>query len=401
MKIAKLINKDNALSYSSFLVMMIVLGSTDVLRGAVAPVFQEHFALGESGIANIIIASSIGAIVFLFFGGKLMDKIERKPFLVLCGAVFVVSALFMCLTNNYLALLIGWFLAKGASSMMSASMSMTTPLLFKSSPAFMISLLYVIQGIGVSATQSVVGNVVNTFESWHGALVVIILVALVAIFGVIKGKLPRIEVKKTFEAKEKDSVLWKNAYFLLLVLVMFFYYVAEHGVLDWFVSYGVNGLGLEKADASNIVALFIVFLTIGRFAFSPLVDKIGATLSLKIFTMAAAVLFLIAIFLKEQGLFLVSFSGLAFSISYPTMLLAVSQIWPVDKVGGISGKIISLATIGDISFNLVFGNLTEMLGYDVSIMILPFAMVCCAATAFVLANYHKRKMRAKNSSRNT
>ena len=64
-----------------------------------------------------------------------------------------------------------------------------------------------------------------------------------------------------------------------------FYFIAEHGVMNWMVAYGVDGLGLPQASAAKYLSVFFGGMMIGRLCLSPLVDKLGA---LKAWRLSAA-----------------------------------------------------------------------------------------------------------------
>ena len=62
----------------------------------------------------------------------------------------------------------------------------------------------------------------------------------------------------------KGNYLW-----IVMVVIFGVYFIAEHGMLNWFVIYGTNALGLEQGKAANYMALFFGGMTVGRLVFSP------------------------------------------------------------------------------------------------------------------------------------
>ena len=77
------------------------------------------------------------------------------------------------------------------------------------------------------------------------------------------------------------------------MLVFGFYFIAEHGVMNWMVAYGVDGLGLPQASAAKYLSVFFGGMMIGRLCLSPLVDKLGALKSLAAFGGVSCMLYLI------------------------------------------------------------------------------------------------------------
>ena len=77
----------------------------------------------------------------------------------------------------------------------------------------------------------------------------------------------------------KGNYLW-----IVMVVIFGVYFIAEHGMLNWFVIYGTNALGLEQGKAANYMALFFDGMTVGRLVFSPLVDRLKVFLSIALFS---------------------------------------------------------------------------------------------------------------------
>lgn len=64
------------------------------------------------------------------------------------------------------------------------------------------------------------------------------------------------EVKKA--EKDRQGRKMKGNYLWIVMVVIFgVYFIAEHGMLNWFVIYGTNALGLEQGKAANYMALFL------------------------------------------------------------------------------------------------------------------------------------------------
>ena len=73
-------------------------------------------------------------------------------------------------------------------------------------------------------------------------------------------------------------------------------------------------------------------------------------------------------------MWMLSLSGLAVSILYPTMVYMIHYIYPSNMLGAALGAVISVATLFDIGFNAVFGKMADWLGYGISFMVIPFCM---------------------------
>lgn len=149
-----------------FAILMVGLGISDSLRGIFSGIFQTHFALTAKGLSTIIAVSYAGNLCFLLAGGRIMDKIDRKKAFLGFLAVWMCAMLVFLLTDNYYALLVGMFLAMGASTLLNTSITLITPFIFATSPAMIVNVLFFTQGIGTSGGQSLIGNLANDFGGW-------------------------------------------------------------------------------------------------------------------------------------------------------------------------------------------------------------------------------------------
>ena len=166
-----------------------------------------------------------------------------------------------------------------------------------------------------------------------------------------------------------SPILW------LLVLVFGFYFIGEHGVLNWLLLYCKDQFGMDSNQASIYLSMFSGTMMIGRLVMAPLVQKWGPSRSIQIFGGIGTVLYAFGIFCGKPTLMLVGISGLFVSILYPTLLLFVQQYYPSSIASTATGTIISIATIFDIAFNLLFGKIIDQMGYHLGFMILPVSMI--------------------------
>lgn len=364
----------------SFMLLMIALGINDSLRGIFAPAFEGHFSLNSMQLSVIIMVSYLGNLVFLSVGGNLLDRFNKKTVILSALGLWIVAVGAYVVTDSYFTLLVCMFITMGASTLLSTSISILTPVFFVSSPMFMVNLFYFVQGIGTSGSQNIVGRFFYEFASWKYVNLLLFALGLISFIMIAMTKIPTLEQKNDKKEKISYSQVVRTKGFILLIIIFGTYFIAEHGILNWLLTYAVNGLHINQGKASTILSLFFGGIMIGRLLFAPLVQKIGVRKSILIFGGIGTLLFVFGFLLKENGLWLLGISGLAVSVIYPTLLLLIRYVFPFDVVATATGAIISIATLFDIGFNLIFGALVTALGYQTSIMILPLCM-----TAFFIS----------------
>ena len=360
-----------------FGVLMLGLGSSDSLRGIFSPVFQEHYSVGGRGLSMMVVISYVGNLLFLSVGGKMMDTFDRKKVAMGMLGIWMAAVLLNVLTDSYPMILLSMFLALGASTMLNTTVNLLTPMVCAGYAGMMVNIFFFIQGIGTSGSQFLLGRFAFSYDGWkmiNGVLFAVGLVSL-GLFAMVNLKPEKEKTKPKTSQKKKPQDMPGASIFWLLVLMMGFYFIGEHGIMNWMLTYCMNALQMPSHTASAYLSIFWGGMTVGRLVFAPVVQKLGVRKSLKYFGGAGTVLFVTGVLSGSKGVILLSSSGLLISILYPTMVLFFQQIYPVSVVATKTGAIISAATIADIVFNAGFGALSDSMGIQISFLIPPVCMV--------------------------
>ena len=366
----------NRLTFAAFVVLMVGLGSSDSLRGIFSTIFQQHFALSATQLGLIVTVSYIGNLVFLLVGGNLSARFAKKRVLQVLMLIWMAALALFALTDSYPVLLVAMALVMGSSTLLNTTMNLITPLLFTAAPGFFVNFLFFTQGIGTSGSQFFLGSMADGFPFWQYTNLGLLVLG-VAAFGMLlfcqvpeepavaPGALPQAEGRLT----DRLGVV------VPFVLVFGFYFIAEHGVMNWLVAYGTTGLEMTQAAASRYLSVFYGGVMLGRLVLSPLVDKLGVIRSMQLFGVISGVLYVAGSLGSAALMPLWAASGFFLSILYPTLVMSIRLYFPAQQVSGAAGTIISIASLADILFNVGFGRLVDLAGYRLSICVLPVSMV--------------------------
>ena len=158
-------------------------------------------------------------------------------------------------------------------------------------------------------------------------------------------------------------------------LVFGFYFIAEHGIMNWWAMYCSQGLALDNSKASTSVSLFFGTMTLGRLVLAPLVQRLGSRRSIVILGGLGSAVYILGVLLGGNGVWLLGFSGIFISIVYPTIVLFLQELFPKEVITTATGAVISVGTLFDIGFNAVFGSLVEAAGFGVCRVIFPVAIL--------------------------
>jgi fucose permease len=362
--------------------LMLITGASDALKGVFLPVFHSGFGLTEFQQSMIITMSYVGNLVFLFVGGYLADRLPRKKFIAALMVIWLAALGVYVFTESYAAVLVTMFFSLGASTMLSTSVNIITPLVF-ASPALFINIFNFCQGLGITLSQNVGGRFTDSLSSWHVINAVLLCAGVLCMLLLIPLKLPDPEPQNSGAAGTYLKVL-KNPACVFLIFMCGFYCVAEHGLQNWLTSYGSEYLGFTVSKSAFFLSVFFGGLTVGRLIFAPLVQRLGTFRSLLIWTTVATLLYAVGIFMGKSGIALLCISGLGFSIIWPTMVLLIGKFFEPSVSGVATGFVIGIANIFDIAFNALFGKAISSFGYGLSIKILAVIMILFAAVMYLL-----------------
>lgn len=381
------------LTFFAFVVLMVGLGSNDSLRGIFSTIFQERFSLTTTQLGLIVTASYIGNLVFLLVGGNLSTRFSKKRVLQVLILIWMAALALFAFTSNYTVLLIGMALALGSSTLLNTTMNLITPLLFATAPGFFVNFLFFTQEIGTSGSQYILGSHADGFAFWQHTNLVLLILGAVAFVLLLFCNVPEEAAAPADAPAQKGGYDWRII--VPYVLVFGFYFIAEHGVMNWMVAYGVDGLGLPQASAAKYLSVFFGGMMIGRLCLSPLVDKLGALKSLAAFGGVSCVLYLIGSLGGAVTMPVWAISGLSFSILYPTLVMSIRLYFPAQQVSGAAGTILSIASLADILFNVGFGKLVDMAGYAVSIRVLPLSVLAFFIVFMLFTKFCKPTQKLK------
>ena len=340
--------------FTSFMMIMIGLGASDALRGVFAPIFQSHFRLNTVQLSMIITISYVGNLLFLSLGGMVVDRYKRKNVAIGVMVLWMGALVLYLATDHYICLLAGMLFAMGASTLMNTIINLTTPLVFLATPGLVVNTLFFIQGIGTSGSQSLVGNFADGIGSWKIANGILLALGAVGTVLLFFSKVPEREDEYTDLDKAREAeknrkkpglkAVFGNPAFYYISVSFGLYFVAEHGILNWLVTYLQNALGMAASSASNYLAIFFGGMTLGRLLLAPVVQKLGAASSIKVFGTAGIALYVLGAAFGSRTVMLLSISGFLLSIIYPTMVLLIRRYYKIEVLATATGMIISAAT---------------------------------------------------------
>lgn len=357
----------------NFIIIMTLTGISDSLRGVFLPIFQSNFELSTTQSSLIITMSYLGNFLILLLGGYFIDKYNSKPVIMGILGIWIGALIVFITTNNYYFLLLGMFFCMGASTLLSTSINLVAPILFVNTPGLIVNVLGFTQGVGTSGSQNIIGKYANGIGTWKVVNIGLLAIGLLTFITLFFLKIPEKEIHK--EQKLNYKTITNNSSFIYFVFIFGFYFIAEHGILNWLVSYSNQQLEYSMSQSSTYLSIFFGGITLGRLVLSPIVDKLGVFRSITISTIIGATLYVSGALLGKDFIILLSLSGICISTIYPMLILMIRKFYPSYAIATATGTIISIATLFDIAFNMLFGIMVDSIGFKKSFLILPLSMI--------------------------
>lgn len=367
--------KKNFAVLIAFMLIMMGLGISDSSRGVFSGIFEHDLMLTKPQVSMIVTVSYVGNLVFVSLGGKAADRFDRKKVMLAVLIMWTLAQVLFAATDNYVCLLIGMFFSMGASTLLNTLMNLLSPLFFGSMAGMFVNILFFVQGIGTSGNQKLTGSLATGYSHFRVLCMVLIGIGCIGILILGMKKFPKEDrVHKAIDEKPSKAVLsYKTV--VMMGLVFGFYFIAEHGIMNWWTMYSQQGLGMSNAEASTGVALFFGTMTVGRLVLAPLVQKLGTRRSIVVFGGVGSIVYIVGVLSGVRGTWILGCSGIFISIIYPTIVLFLQELFPKESVATATGLVISFGTIFDIAFNAVFGSAVELAGFGICKVIFPAAMI--------------------------
>lgn len=396
---------DNVLVLLVFMLIMVALGISDSNRGVFSSIFERELRLTKPQLSLIVTVSYVGNLLFMLFGGKIADRMDRKKACMgILGLWTAAQILFAC-TDNYLWLLVGMFVSMGASTLMNTMINILSPFFFGAMAGLYVNVLFFVQGIGTSGNQKITGTLADSYTQYRLLCLGMAVVGVVSLLILSRTRFEKTgKDAKSGEAAPAQShasgtevksgarrTAAVSGMVLAMGLVFGFYFVAEHGIMNWWSMYCSQGLGLDNSMASTSVSLFFGTMTAGRLLMAPVVQKLGSRWSILILGGAGTLLYLTGVLLGAKGVLLLGISGIFLSIVYPTMVLLLQELFPKERITAMTGMVISIGTLFDIAFNAMFGSLVTSAGFGVCRLIFPVAIAVFYLLFFMVTGRRKIK----------
>ncbi|MDU6879015.1 MFS transporter [Clostridium tepidum] len=352
---------------------MMLIAVCDSTRGIFIPIFKNEFNVNNTKIGLMITISTLGYTLFTYLGGILCEKKGQKK--VYSIGLLIISICFLLLNfvPNYIILVVLMFLINGGQAFLAISSNTIIPIIFISFQAIIMNMTHFNYGMGLALSQRIFGILLYKGITWRRIYlclsIITFIVYLLLLFFI---KIPVINKLKD-DNKIRSKEVFKDKLLYFYIFGLGFYVFSEIATGNWFVNLMENGYKYNKNQSSYYIFLFSALLALGRLFGGFLVEKFSYIKAVCLSLTMALIMYTLGITLGQNGLILISLSGIFFSIIYPTVVLTISKVYFTNS-SYVTGIVVTLSSFVNMIINFFMGCLNDLIGIYASYYLIPISL---------------------------
>lgn len=358
----------------------------DSSRGNFIPFFIEEFKINNTIMSLIISLNTLGNIIGSYLGGHFCEKYGHKTVYIIGSVVSTIGILIAPFTQNIFMLGLFYFIYGIGRQFLCIGIDSMIPVLSVGFESILMNVTHFMFGIGSYAGQSTYGKLLSQGMNWRTIYIYIGIFFIVSVILTLIIKTPSIHVTNDASAKKKE--LYKNSLIYMFVITLSLALLGESVITTWFISYMREYYSLNPAAAAKFASIFFLTFALGRLFGGFILNKTGNSRGLKLFLSMAAICIVVGLQLKQQGLLLISLSGLFISITFPTLMVIISSAFKQNSSFAIG----LIVTISNIVFVVIFnitGALNDLLGTYAAFYVAPASIIGCVLMLHIITKKEK------------
>lgn len=374
--------RNNILTFVVIFAIMVLMAMSDNVKGVFIPTFKTDFEVNNTQMGILLSICSLGYIISTYIGGILCEKIGQKKVMTI-GFIFnIISLIGIYMSKTYIVLLVGLFFSNVGIALLGIGINTLVPMLTIGYQAIIMNLIHFSYGVGSTITQRTAGFMLYNGVSWriiYAMIAILFFVVLIVFYFV---KIPKSAQIKEY-GKIQNKEIFKNKLLYYYMIALGLYVAAEIGTQSWFINFMRESYAFNENKSAYYSALFFGIFTIGRLLGGFVVQRFNYIKSVFISLLISFGLFTIGLLMGENGLIIISISGLFFGIVFPTMILTVSKVFEKNSAY-ITGVIITAASTINMIMSLMIGWLNDAIGVRITFFIIPICLLISAIFIYLI-----------------
>ena len=323
-----------------------IFGFSDNLKGATLPVLLDDLSFSYTYGGTILLLSYLGFLIATLVTGPLSDITGKKAVIFLASTCLLIGMLGYSVASSFFMLSVAMFIVGLGLGALEIGSNLIIVDVHRENKGRYLNLLAFFHGLGSMIAPLYAGQMLVLGFSWRSVYQFSLGLVLFLLVYFLLTKYPRVENSQ--ENKIDFKKIGKSAFsarMLLFYAGITTYVAAEIGIGAWLVEFLQGAKAQSVSQSTFYLALFFGTVTAGRFIGSFFVSRIGYIKSM-LFAGVISVLFVgIGAFTSPALAVFLPLAGFFFSIIFPTLTAAVSDIHQENQ-GTILGLLFTFAGVG-------------------------------------------------------
>ncbi len=363
--------KDHKLGVAIIFTLMFLTPFIENTRGIFIPIFKEDFGVSNTAISSMITVVALLGMGVTLLGGAIIEKIGQKKTILIGIIHLIVGIVVQSQAKTFPMFFLGFIPVIAGINFYNVAANTIVPLLFVGSSAIAMNLLHFMYGAGSTVSQNAVGFFLDQQITWRTMYLFVAFFYIIVLLLLLLAKIPE---EAPVETTEKGPSMLKNPLLYAFGLALGFYVFSEQGISLWLTNYLKEGYGLRESVGARYLGAFFLIFALGRLVGGFIVQKRDVLKTVFMSQTIALTLLGTGILMGQKFIIIISASGLFYAIVFPSVMSLVSKVFK-EKPGFATGFIITMVALVLNLMNLFMGILTDAIGPELSIYLLPLSMV--------------------------
>lgn len=367
----------------------LIFGFTDNLKGSTLPPMMAELNIDYGTGGNIFFGQYLGFLIATLITGILADKFGLKLVIVLAGLLLAIGAGGYSAFSTATLLAISMFVIGLGLGAFELGPNAIIVSLYHEQKGFYLNLMAVMHGLGSMIAPLIAGWLFTLGGVWRDLYRWDVLLVSVLILFSLLLRFPEQEGKSSLDFRAVPRVAFKGL-LPLFYTVMALYVAGEIGLASWLVVYLQDVRGASVTASNQALALFFGVLMFGRLIGSFIVHRLGYLRTIFIASLFAVLSLSLGIFTSLT--ILIPFTGFFFSIIFPTLTAAVSDI-KHENLNTVLGVLFTFSGIGGMIGPWLVAWGGDLLGLKIGFL---FVLILVALTSFFAYILYQKVKHEKN-----
>lgn len=360
-----------------------IFGFTDNLKGPTLPAMLAELKINYGMGGNIFFGEYLGFLIATLITGLLADRFGLKLVILLAGICLLVGVGGYSSFQLPILLSISLFVIGLGLGAFELGPNAVIVSLYHERKGLYLNLMSVLHGLGSMLAPLFAGWLFTLNTSWRTIyrwdIILIAIFILLSIF----LRFPKAEEKVELDFRHLPQIAFKG---LLpwFYIVIGLYVAAEIGLASWLVTFLQQMRDAAVTSSTQSLSLFFATLTIGRLIGGFFVHRVGYLRSIFFASIGGVICISIGLFGPDQFSFFLPMTGLFFSIIFPTITAAASDLYH-ENINTILGVLFTFAGIGGLIGPWLVGWGSDLFGLKIGfIIILIFTILLSISTLLLM-----------------